>query len=179
MKIREADRLVLPGVGAFGNCLDGLRQHSLIYELMKFYELERPFLGICVGMQLMLETSGEFGEHRGFGWIEGDVVRIPTKRAGQPASKIPHIGWNSLEPPECGTDWRGTVLDGIEPRSYAYFVHSYAARPAHKTVHLCDTNYNGLRICAAITKGSLTGTQFHPEKSGSVGLQIIRNFIAK
>jgi glutamine amidotransferase len=176
--IRKADRLILPGVGAIGDCLHELSQRGLMDELTKYSELERPFLGICVGMQLMLDISCEFGKHECLGWIEGGVVPIPATGPSGVRRKIPHIGWKSLEFPDGRCEWAGTVLSGIEPGSCVYFVHSYAAEPQNESFRLSEADYGGFRICAALSKGSLSGTQFHPEKSGPVGLQIIRNFIS-
>jgi glutamine amidotransferase len=178
-RICHADRVVLPGVGAIGVCLDELSRRGLIDALKRFADLDRPFLGICVGMQLMLERSYEFGQHECLGWIGGDVVPIPAKDRDHEPHKIPHIAWSSLEPSGGHVGWRGTILEGIDPGSSVYFVHSFAADPKDATLRLADTMYGGLNICAAVAKGSFSGTQFHPEKSGPVGLRIIRNFISR
>lgn len=177
-QIREADRVVLPGVGAIGDCIHELSTRGLIDALVRFSARERPFLGICVGMQLMLEYSSEFGRHRCLGWIGGEVAAIPTEGAHVSPCKIPHIGWNVIEVPEARSSWSGTILDGIEPGQTVYFVHSFAAMPSSEELRLADTSYVGQKICAAVSSGALSGTQFHPEKSGTVGLQIIKNFIS-
>ena len=177
-RISHADRVVLPGVGAIGDCLDELSRRGLIDALKRFADLDRPFLGICVGMQLMLERSFEFGQHECLGWIDGEVAAIPTRGADEVPHKIPHIGWNNIELPEGRDGWENTIFEGIEPGNSVYFVHSFAAIPTESSLRLADTLYGGMRICAAVAQGTISGTQFHPEKSGSVGLRIISNFIS-
>lgn len=177
LRVASADRVVLPGVGAFGDCVDRLRDHGLAEPVAEFAATERPFLGICVGMQMLFDTSEEFGEHEGLGLIPGRVTRLPaTDVTGQP-HKIPHIGWNELEVPD-GADWAGTILDGLDERERCYFVHSYTAEPKDPLTRLADCDYGGIRISAAVRSGSLFGCQFHPEKSGPTGLRILSNFLS-
>lgn len=177
--IAKAERLVLPGVGAFGDCMRALEGRNLLDEVLTFAHTQRPFLGICVGMQALLETGEEFGEHTGLGIIPGRVSAIPSSDLyGQP-HKIPHIGWSPLLPPDSTTDeiWSKTVLDGVSPGETVYFVHSYTAVPLTEKYRLADSEYNGRLISAAIKKDNVVGLQFHPEKSGPLGLKILHNFL--
>lgn len=175
--VRTADRLVVPGVGAFGDCVAGLKRRGLVEPILEFCGRDRPFLGICVGMQMMFEASEEFGEHAGLGLLPGRVVAIPATGADGRPHKIPHIGWNRLLCPE-GKDWTRTILEDLPPGAWAYFVHSFAGHPLDAGHRLADTDYDGRTVSAAVQKGALFGTQFHPEKSGEVGLAVLRRFIA-
>ena len=179
-EIRNADRLVLPGVGAFGDCVASLRRTGLMEPVLSFIESGRPMLGVCVGMQIMLDESDEFGRHEGLGAIPGVVRAIPGEDADGRPHKIPHTGWTRLEvPAEAPPDhWRNTVLADIEPGASTYFVHSYTAYPADPTHRLADAHYGGHRVAAAVAKDNVTGMQFHPEKSGSVGLRMLERFLA-
>lgn len=176
-RIAAAERLVVPGVGAFGDCMLELKRHGLERTVLDFVSGGSPVLGICVGMQMMMEVGEEFGEHQGLGVVPGRVRAIPkTTSAGLP-HKIPHIGWSRLEKPTPATEWRGTILDGVEPGSTCYFVHSFTAVPADDKYRLADCDYHGQRISAALRAGNVFGTQFHPEKSGEIGLRILSNFL--
>lgn len=176
--LKLADRLILPGVGAFVNGMDGLRRRGLIDAIRSFADSGKPFLGICLGMQMMLESSEEFGHHEGLGLISGRVVPIPSTSGDGTPHKIPHIGWNELLPPSPMTSWEGTILQGLSPGVSAYFVHSFTAIPSSAEHRLAECDYNGRRVSAVIRSGALYGCQFHPEKSGEVGLAIIRKFLA-
>ena len=176
-RIARAGRLVIPGVGAFGDCVGELRRRALVEPVREAMASGRPCLGICVGMQMLLEASEEFGAHEGLGVIAGRVVAIPRHAADGTAHKVPFVGWASLRPAGLA-EWRGTILDGLEPDAAAYFVHSYAAHPANEARRLADSDYDGLRICAALRRDNVFGCQFHPEKSGPVGLRIVANFMA-
>ena len=134
-------------------------------------------MGICLGMQMMLEASEEFGMHEGLGLIPGNVVAIPPTATDGKPHKIPHIGWNDLLPPTPGTDWNETILAGVSPGTAVYFVHSFAAVPASPEHRLADCDYDGRIISAAVKFGNLYGCQFHPEKSGEAGLRILKNFL--
>ncbi|HBW34974.1 imidazole glycerol phosphate synthase subunit HisH [Desulfosporosinus sp. BICA1-9] len=175
--IKNADYLVLPGVGAFADGMRGLSERGLVEAIIDFASKERPFLGICLGMQMMMEKSEEFGLHEGLGLIPGRVVRIPDQDVHGFRQKIPHIGWNSLELPREKENWNGTILEDIEIGETVYFVHSFTAAPENLANRLADTYYNGQLISASVQSGSLYGCQFHPEKSGVTGLKIINNFI--
>jgi len=175
--IKNSDYLVLPGVGAFADGMKELSERGLIEPIIDFASKERPFLGICLGMQMMMGKSEEFGIHDGLGLIPGSVVRIPDEDINGLRHKIPHIGWNALELPSNKKTWNGTILEGVEPGETVYFVHSYTAVPINLPNRLADAFYNGQIISVAVQSGYLYGCQFHPEKSGVTGLKIIDNFI--
>ena len=184
-EVANADRLVLPGVGAFGDGMAGLRARGLPAAIERYLERQRPFLGICLGMQLMMEGSEEFGVHQGLGIIPGQVRAIPAAGVEGRAHKIPHTGWNQLLVPPGraggqGSDdpWAGSLLAGLTPGAAVYFVHSFTAWPVDERDRLADCHYDGRVICAAISRGAVQGCQFHPEKSGPVGLQIIARFLS-
>ena len=172
--LRHADAVVLPGVGAFRDCRDGLLALSGMRQALEeaVMAAARPFLGICVGMQLMASRGIEHGEAQGFGWIEGDVDLI---RPGDPALPVPHMGWNTLDvrndhPLLAGVN---TGADG----EHAYFVHSYHLAPRHAGDVVAVTEYGG-PITAMVARANMAGVQFHPEKSQSLGLRLIANFLA-
>lgn len=171
--VRGADRIVLPGVGAFGDCRAGLDAiDGMVETLNDCVRLKaRPFLGICVGMQLMAERGIEYGVHKGLGWIEGDVTAIEPL---DPALKIPHMGWNTLAQLR-----PHALLEGIELGAkglHAYFVHSYAMQPKHEDDVVARADYGG-PVTAMIARDNMAGTQFHPEKSQALGLKLIGNFL--
>ena len=172
-EIEHAARLILPGVGAFGDGMEELRKRALIEPIRAFARSGRPFLGICLGMQMMFTTGEEFGVVPGLALVEGSVRAIP--RDGR---KVPHIGWSRIAPSGPNGVWRGTILDGLAAEPSAYFVHSYAAVPADPARLLAFCDYDGCRIAAAVRAGNLYGCQFHPEKSGPTGLRILRNFLS-
>lgn len=175
--ILAARRVVLPGVGAFANGMQALRDHRLDDLVREVAASGKPLLGICLGMQMLMETSEEFGETEGLGLIPGRVVGIPAiDTTGQPL-KVPHIGWNELLPPEGLISWGGSALEPLTPGEAAYFVHSFMARPLDSGHCLADCLVGGHRVCAAVRRDNVQGCQFHPEKSGSVGLAIIRTFL--
>jgi glutamine amidotransferase len=170
-QVRQAERVVLPGVGAFADCKRGLDAVPGMVEALTDTVIAkgRPFLGICVGMQLMAQWGREHGDHAGLGWIEGEVVAVIPN---DPALKVPHMGWNEL----VFSAKPHALLAGLQPGSHAYFVHSYhfaAARPADV---LATVDYS-LPITAVIGRDNLVGTQFHPEKSQATGLAVITNFL--
>lgn len=169
--LRDAEKLVLPGVGAFKDCMDNLREGGFIEPIRRHVESGRPFLGICLGLQLLFTESEEFGRHQGLGIIPGKVVRFPGDMhiAGEEL-KVPHMGWNQIRLRQDAPVFRG-VADG----SAVYFVHSYYVIPDDPTVVAAVTDY-GIEFCSAIRRGNVMATQFHPEKSQQVGLQILRNF---
>ncbi|EEW59498.1 imidazole glycerol phosphate synthase subunit HisH [Epibacterium sp. DP7N7-1] len=168
--VARADRLVLPGDGAFPACAAELRGHKGIYDAMvEAVEVKgRPFLGICVGMQLMATTGHEYSETPGLGWVGGDVVKItPADRH----LKVPHMGWNDLV-----IDNPHPVFDGISTGDHCYFVHSYHFRVANPAERLAHVDYAG-DVTAVIGRDTMLGMQFHPEKSQHVGLRMIGNFL--
>lgn len=177
-EVLAADRLVLPGVGAFARGMLGLAERGLVAPLQDYARSGRPLLGICLGMQMLFETSAEFGVHAGLGLIEGKIAAIePGLEDGVPR-KVPHIGWSPLLLPPARAGWDGTLLQDVAPETPAYFVHSYTAVPAHEAHRLADAAYGEARIAAAVRKGQIYGCQFHPEKSGATGLAILRSFLA-
>ncbi|MEX2454207.1 MAG: imidazole glycerol phosphate synthase subunit HisH, partial [Rhodospirillaceae bacterium] len=169
----EADRIVLPGVGAFGDCAAGLRAlPGMIGALERNVRgAAKPFLGICVGMQLMADRSIEHGVHEGLGWIPGEVGPLAP---ADPALKIPHMGWNVVEPSGRGT--AHPVLAAFRGGAHAYFVHSYAIRCADPA-DVCATAEYGGRFAAVVGRGNMIGTQFHPEKSQAAGLRLLGDFL--
>ena len=168
--LRDASRIVLPGVGAFADCRRGLAAVPGMEEALRQAVRRdgRPFLGICVGMQLLAERGREFETVDGLGWIQGEVGPLAPR---DPALKIPHMGWNQLQ-------FRHShpVFDGIEDGAHAYFVHSYALTPTDKTDLLAEVDYAG-PIAAAVGRDNIVGVQFHPEKSQMTGLRLIANFL--
>jgi len=175
--IRNAERLVLPGVGAFADGMEGLRQKQLVEPILAFHASQRPMLGICLGMQLLFEQSEEFGNHAGLGLIPGGIRAIPRRDGSGAAIRTPHIGWNTLRAPDRRQSWAHSLLGDCRPGDSVYFVHSFTAWPSDESHRLADSEYCGQRISAVVQVGSLAGCQFHPEKSGEVGLGILRRFL--
>ena len=173
-----AGRVVLPGVGAFSNAMQALEARGMVSALQEVAKSGKPLLGICLGMQLLLEESEEFGHTKGLGLIPGRVVPVPTHTVNGELQKIPHIGWNRLAVSESRGCWVGTLLQDNAPDEAVYFVHSFMAVPTDRAHRLADCIYGGHRVSVAIAKNRITGCQFHPEKSGEVGLKILRRFCA-
>ncbi|MBW4055294.1 MAG: imidazole glycerol phosphate synthase subunit HisH [Proteobacteria bacterium] len=169
--ILRAERIVLPGVGAFRDCMHNLEQGGFVEPILQVIAEGRPFLGICVGMQLLFTDSVEFGLYSGLNVIPGHVLRFPAQMtvAGEKL-KVPHMGWNQLsfkqQPP---------AFNGIADGSNVYFVHSYYVHPDDSSVIATTTDY-GIEFCSAVWKDNIIATQFHPEKSQAIGLQILKNF---
>tara|TARA_Y100000590_G_C15499398_1_gene930982 strand:- start:55 stop:696 length:642 start_codon:yes stop_codon:yes gene_type:complete len=175
--IATASHLVLPGVGAFEDGMKGLEEAGLITAILDFVKTGNPLLGICLGMQMLLDQSEENGRHQGLGLIPGCVKAIPTNNKNQSIRKIPHIGWNDLKPRENQGDWLGTSLADTKIGEYFYFVHSYMTVVEDSMNILAQCNYDGVLFSAAIRRNNITGLQFHPEKSGESGLKILHRFI--
>lgn len=170
-ELEQADKLILPGVGAFGDGMRNLRQRGLVDVLDRLVvEKHRPILGICLGAQLMARRSEEFGEHEGLGWIEASVRRIA---APDLALRVPHVGWNELH--QTG---ESVLFDGVSDRALFYFVHSFYIAEAQPEVVKGECVY-GLRMTAVFEQGNVYGTQFHPEKSQLDGLTLLRNFLER
>ena len=167
-EILRADSAVLPGVGSFGDTADSLDRFGIRRAAVDFIQSGKPFLGICLGLQLLFPGSEESPGARGLGIFEGSITRIPNGEG----LKIPHMGWNSLTVRE-----GSRLFDGIEGSPYVYFVHSYFLHAADPSVVAAQTKY-GVTIDAAVERGNVFATQFHPEKSGDVGLKILKNFVA-
>lgn len=165
-----ATHLVLPGVGAFGDCMAGLNATGMRPALEEaVLHQKTPFLGICVGMQMLFERGHEHGVHEGLGWLPGEVSPIAPADA---SLRIPHMGWNQLQP----TQPAHPFFAGVAPQDYAYFVHSFAAQTTQNDVILATVDYGG-PIIAAVGRDNIVATQFHPEKSQRVGLALIQNFL--
>ena len=172
-----ARRVVLPGVGAFANAMQALQERNLVPAIQDLAKRRTPLLGICLGMQLLLEQSEEFGLTPGLGLIPGCVVPIPTRTISGEAQKIPHIGWSGLVPAEGRANWGATVMEESVFGEATYFVHSFMSVPKDPAHRVADCIYGGHRIAAVIAMDHITGCQFHPEKSGEVGLKILRGFV--
>lgn len=169
--VLEADKVVLPGVGAFRDCMRNLETGGFVEPVLRVIREGRPFLGICLGLQLLFTESEEFGIHKGLNVIPGRVVRFPEGMAeGGEELKVPHMGWNQL-----AFKTRPTVFAGIEEGTNVYFVHSYYVKPEDASVIATTTSY-GIEFCSAIWKDNIVATQFHPEKSQEMGLRILKNF---
>ncbi len=176
--ILSAARVVLPGVGAFANGMAELAKNGLDQVVLEVAARETPLLGICLGMQMLFDESEEFGDTRGLGLIPGKVITIPSTTIDNQPQKVPHIGWNSLQVPPGRDNWQNTLLRKIKPGDAAYFVHSYMVCPSDSKDLLADCYYGGRSISAAVEKDNICGTQFHPEKSGKVGLAILESFLS-
>ena len=165
--ILGADKVILPGVGAFGDAMGKLRQYGLDQVIHEVVKKEIPLLGICLGLQLLFEKSDETPGVSGLGVLEGEILRIPDKEG----LKIPHMGWNSLKFPN-----EGRLFKGILEDSYVYFVHSYYLKAKDESIVTATTEYSNL-IHASVERGNVFACQFHPEKSSDVGMQILNNFV--
>ena len=165
-EIEAADKVILPGVGAFGDAMEQLKKYELDKVIREVAAQGKPFLGICLGLQLLFEGSDESQGVEGLHILDGQVLRIPDA----PGLKIPHIGWNSLE---LAND--GRIFQGIEKGAYVYFVHSYYLKAANEQIVKATTEYS-THIHASVEQGNVFACQFHPEKSGAVGLSILKNF---
>lgn len=165
-EILRSDKVILPGVGSFGDAMGRLKEFGLIPVIREAVESKKPFLGICLGLQLLFERSEESPGVDGLGILPGEILRIPDNNG----LKVPHIGWNSLK-----FDSPGRLFAGLLPETYVYFVHSFYLKAQEETIVKASTEY-GVHIHAAVEKENLFACQFHPEKSGSAGLQILKNF---
>lgn len=169
-QLEAASHIILPGVGSFAGCMEGLQALPGMIEALKRKVLTEklPFLGICVGMQMLFESSEEHGEHPGLGWIKGKVQKIEA----QQGLRVPHMGWNELELQQPNHP----CLAGISNKDHAYFVHSYHCVPKEKDVIAATVEYGGARV-AAVSQANLFASQFHPEKSQRTGLRLLQNFL--
>ena len=166
-EILSADKVVLPGVGAFGDAMGNLERRGLVPVIRDTVEKGTPFLGICLGLQLLFERSDEAPGVAGLGILPGEILRIPSKEG----LKIPHMGWNSLR-----LEHGGRLFDQVSEQSYVYFVHSYYLKAGEEEIVKASTEY-GVHIHASVEKGNVFACQFHPEKSSEVGLRILSNFV--
>ena len=169
--VLEADKVVLPGVGAFRDCMRNLEQGGFVEPIHKVIRDGRPFLGICLGLQLLFTESEEFGRYQGLNIIPGQVVRFPDGMSGNGEKlAVPHMGWNQI-----AFNQHSPAFAGIDAGANVYFVHSYYVKPEDASVVATTTSY-GIDFCSAICKDNIVATQFHPEKSQAIGLRILKNF---
>lgn len=166
-KILSASHVILPGVGSFGDAMNSMQERGLVETVKEAALSGKPFLGICLGLQLLFEESDESPDVKGLGLLKGRIVTIPKDNG----LKVPHMGWNSVELKQ-----RNGIFDGIDDESYFYFVHSYYLKDADVDVVAGVTHY-GVEIQCAVQKGNLSATQFHPEKSSKAGLKLLENFL--
>jgi len=166
--IAEADKLVVPGVGAFRDCMENLTHYKLIQPIREHIQAAKPYLGICLGMQVLMSESEEFGSHKGLDIIPGKVVRFPESSE----LKVPHMGWNQIKK---ASGLKNSIFQNIPDQSHVYFVHSYYVVPKDKKVITTTTNY-GIDFCSSLQKDNIFAVQFHPEKSQEIGLKILENF---
>lgn len=176
---RSAERLIVPGVGAFSNSMHELNRRGHSDAIRDFVATGRPMLGICVGMQVLFEGSEEFGDTNGLGLLTGWVRAVPDQTVDCQPQRVPHIGWDKLLVPEqTNRSWAGTLLEPLAQIDPAvYFVHSFCAVPADKADILAECDYGGHRLCAAVARDNIVATQFHPERSGEIGLRALRHFV--
>ncbi len=170
--IMSADGLILPGVGAFSHAMGNLKKYNLIEILNEYTVTNKPLLGICLGMQILFDESEEFGFTKGLGFVEGKVRKIPVKSK---KIKLPHISWNGIK--KSNLQWKGSILDSIKNDSDVYFVHTFTGFPSDPDNILSESVYEDTKFCSTVKKNNIYGCQYHPEKSGKTGLEIIRNFI--
>jgi glutamine amidotransferase len=176
-EVAAAERLVIPGVGAFADGMRELETRGLVEPIRAAAESGRPVLGICLGLHLLMDESEEFGRHEGLGILPGRVVEL-ARHANGTRLKVPHIGWGSIHPPggPAAEAWRGSPLEPLHDGVDVYFVHSFVVEPADPSLTLAVAQSDGRRFPAALRRGAVSGTQFHPEKSGPAGLAIVAAF---
>jgi imidazole glycerol-phosphate synthase subunit HisH len=172
-ELLSADKIIFPGVGSFPHAVRNLRDNGL-FEVIQEVSTQKPFLGICLGMQLLFSKGQEFEETKGLNLIPGDIVKLPTGSSEHP-NVIPQIGWAEID--KRNASWENTILKDTPESNAFYFVHSYCAKPKDINTILASYHFGGEDITAAVQKDNIIGTQFHPEKSGGMGLQIIENFL--
>ena len=166
------DKIVLPGVGAFRDCINNLRAGGFVEPLLQHVESGKPLLGICVGMQMLFDESEEFGRHQGLGLVSGKVVRFPTDMTeGGERLKVPHMGWNNIQ-----IQKPSPIFKDTDDGSFVYFVHSYYCAADNSSDVAATCRYGEVEFCASVWRGNLMATQFHPEKSQDIGLNIFKNF---
>ena len=174
--ILSADSLILPGVGAFKVAMDELANKDLIEPIIEFVKKGNNMMGVCLGMQLLFETSEEFGINNGLGLINGDVKKFPST-FNEKKIRIPQIGWNKIFEDRSLNKWKNTPLEEITEEDYMYFIHSYYANPCDTKDVLSFSYYQDIKYCTSVQKENIFGFQFHPEKSAEKGLTIYKNFL--
>lgn len=173
--IKNADALILPGVGAFGDAINSLNSNNLTQTIYDFVETGKPFLGICLGMQLLFSESQEFGINKGLNLIKGKVVKFPSKNTNGEKVRVPQIQWNQIYA-QSKNNWDDSPLKDVPEGSYMHFVHSYFAVPEDENEILTYTEYEGIRYASAVKKENIIGIQYHPEKSAKQGIKIYQNW---
>ena len=168
-KFQEYDKLILPGVGAFGDAMEHLKERGMVEAIQEFAQSGKPMLGICLGMQLLFESSQEFGNHEGLGLIKGNVVKFDVQKFEEPL-KVPHMGWNRM------FTKKHPLFEGLDDEHYLYFVHTYHVTCKDESDSIGETYY-GYKLTSAVAHDNIMGIQPHPEKSHKNGLQILQNFI--
>lgn len=173
--VLEADAIILPGVGAFGEAMYNLKVSDLLEPIKKHADASKPLFGICLGMQLLFSESEEFGSQKGIGLIKGKILKFTDTNGSGQKLKVPQIGWNRIT--DYNDKWSDSPLNKIESGSYMYFVHSFYAYPRNRNVILSKTNYEGIEYCSSIFYNNcIFATQFHPEKSGKKGIEIYKEW---
>ncbi len=176
--IESADAVILPGVGAFGDAMAALHRLNLVDLLRDLAASDKPLIGICLGIQLLMSDSFEFGHHKGLGIFEGSVIRLDHPMEGSKELKVPQVGWNNINKynKDAQQDpWADTLLRGVEDGAFMYFVHSFVVKPKDSNLILSTSRYGHLEFCSGLSKDNIFACQFHPERSGSEGLIIYRN----
>ncbi len=175
-KINQSDILIIPGVGSFGKAMEELNKRDLLKTIYKFIKSGRTVMGICLGMQILFESSEESKGISGLGILTGEVIKIPTPGLLK-KRKIPHIGWSKIYSSQEDDEWNNTILRGITKKDYFYFIHSYACKPKEEVNTIAYCNYDDYKICAAVNFENIIGLQFHPENSSNKGIKILENLI--
>lgn len=175
--LAAAAAIVIPGVGAFGRAMEVLERTGMADTIRERASRGTPVVGICLGMQLMMASSTEFGAHQGLGLVDGDTVALKESLAIDASARIPHVGWTAVEPAHAD-GWSGTPLATLGPGHQMYFVHSFYVRPADPSMVLAFSSYRGVTFCSSLARGNLFGCQFHPERSGPEGLEVYRHLAA-
>lgn len=176
-EVLAADAVILPGVGAFGDAMQTLTRLGLVSALHEVARCGKPLMGICLGMQLLMTESFEFGCHKGLGLIEGDVVRLAVSVEHGRRLKVPQVGWNRIRRAN-DVRWHESLLQGVPDGTFMYFVHSFYPRPADPRVILSMTRYGSTEFCSSVRSGNLFGCQYHPERSGPEGLRLYQGLVA-
>ena len=177
--ILNSSHVVLPGDGAFKFAMEQVKKRNLLNTLKSFDKSNSNLLGICIGMQMLFDESSEFESSEGLGLISGKVVAIPNKSMNGKKLTLPHIGWNNLQKSDHLKNWNETLLENNKVKDEMYFIHSYMAVPTNSSCKVAECIYGGHKIAAVVMKNKITGCQFHPEKSGNLGLKILKKFIEK
>ena len=176
-KLEQADAAILPGVGAFGDAMDNLQALDLVTGIREFIQTGKPFMGICLGMQLLFTESEEFGNYKGLDIIPGEIKRFP-KSLAEEGIKVPQIGWNQIYAPK-GKSWDESPLQDTQEGEFMYFVHSYYTQPVQQEVIMTETTYGTIKFCSCIQYKNVFATQYHPEKSAHEGLKLYKNWSQK